>query len=138
VVLLTWTHDETDPQYPISQSAFNILKNEVNAQGEPIVVEKIQQPDPLFMNEEEHGGLLKGTAKKRLTGDRLAASYVNFYIANHAVILPVFDDPQDAPAIQRIQKHFPERQVIPVYSREILLGGGNIHCITQQIPQGRF
>jgi agmatine deiminase len=138
VVLLTWTDDTTDPQHPISQKAFEILNNEVNAQGQPIVVEKIRQPQPMFMNEKEYLGLQEGSAKKRFPGDRLTGSYINFYIANHVVILPVFDVPEDECAIDKIQSHFPERQVIPVYSREVLLGGGNIHCITQQIPQGQF
>jgi agmatine deiminase len=64
----------------------------------------------------------------------MPASYINFYIANRGVILPVFDDPHDQIAQQEIQVLFPEREVVCVAGREILLGGGNIHCITQQQP----
>jgi len=134
-VLLSWTDDKEDPQYPISKQAYDILSHEHNAQKQPIMVEKIHQPQPLYINEKELMGLEPGDAKKRNSADRLAASYVNFYVSNHAVILPVFNDRQDRQAIKLIQKHFPNRNIIPVYSREILLGGGNVHCITQQIPE---
>jgi len=136
VVLLTWTDDQSDPQYEISHRAFEILKKETDATGKSLQVDRIHQPHPIYMREDEQNGLDQGDGKIRRSGDRLAASYVNFYISNRAVVLPVFDDPQDGPAIEKIQKHFPGRAVIPVYSREILLGGGNIHCITQQIPDG--
>ena len=66
----------------------------------------------------------------------MAGSYVNFYICNGAAIVPVFNDPMDAQALQIISEQLPGRQIVPVYAREILLGGGNIHCITQQIPIG--
>jgi agmatine deiminase len=65
----------------------------------------------------------------------MAASYVNFYIANAAVIVPQFGDADaDAKALETLRPLFPDRQVIGVASREVLLGGGNIHCITQQLP----
>jgi agmatine deiminase len=64
----------------------------------------------------------------------MAASYVNFYIANKAVVVPQFGVPTDEQAIAALQERFSTRKVIGVSSREILLGGGNIHCITQQIP----
>jgi agmatine deiminase len=74
-------------------------------------------------------------ALDRQAGDKMAASYVNFYIANQAVIVPQFGVAiTDAQAIQTLQVLFPNRQVVGVPSREILMGGGNIHCITQQIP----
>jgi agmatine deiminase len=74
-------------------------------------------------------------ALDRQAGDKMAASYVNFYIANQAVIVPQFGVAStDAQAIQTLQGLFPNRQVVGVPSREILMGGGNIHCITQQIP----
>jgi agmatine deiminase len=64
----------------------------------------------------------------------MAASYVNFYFCNGGVIVPTFDDPQDGPALAQLQSLLPERRVVGVPAREILLGGGNIHCITQQQP----
>ena len=64
----------------------------------------------------------------------MAGSYVNFYIANSGVVMPLFDDPRDQAAREMLQALFPERRVVGVAAREILLGGGNIHCITQQQP----
>lgn len=69
--------------------------------------------------------------------ERLAASYVNFYIANDSVLVPQFGDPMDKTACEILAAQFPTRKIIPIAAREILLGGGNIHCITQQIPEGR-
>ena len=65
---------------------------------------------------------------------RLAGSYVNFLIVNDGIVAPSFDDPLDAEALEVLQRVFPERRVVMVPGREILLGGGNIHCITQQQP----
>jgi Peptidylarginine deiminase and related enzymes len=52
------------------------------------------------------------------------------------VIMPVFDDPNDAVALGTLQRLFPDRKVVTVPGREIVLGGGNVHCITQQQPRG--
>jgi len=77
----------------------------------------------------------KVQACERMTRQRLAASYVNYYLANDAVILPQFGDIEyDAKARETMEEIFPDLDVVGVYSREILLGGGNIHCITQQVP----
>jgi agmatine deiminase len=65
----------------------------------------------------------------------LAASYVNFSFCNGGAVVPVFGDPHDAAALQVLQSLLPERKVVGVPAREILLGGGNIHCITQQQPR---
>ena len=71
----------------------------------------------------------------RVAGQRLAASYVNYYLANQAIILPQFGDHvYDARAKEVLEDIFPKKTIVGVYSREILLGGGNIHCITQQVP----
>jgi agmatine deiminase len=73
----------------------------------------------------------------REAGDRLAASYVNFYIANSVVVMPCFGDPHDAAAQTTLSTLFPTRRIVTVPGREILLGGGNVHCITQQEPAGQ-
>ena len=64
----------------------------------------------------------------------MAASYVNFYIGNSTIVMPLLDPKRDGAATKALQKIFPERRIIGVQAREILLGGGNIHCITQQVP----
>jgi agmatine deiminase len=61
---------------------------------------------------------------------------VNGYIANGRVIVPLLDPRWDAAALATWAECFPEREVVGVAAREILLGGGNIHCITQQLPAG--
>lgn len=66
----------------------------------------------------------------RAEGDRLAASYANYYTANGGVVVPLFDDPNDEKALNLLQELYPDRKVVGIYAREILLGGGNIHCIT--------
>ena len=72
----------------------------------------------------------------RIPGERLAASYVNFYISNGDVIVPQFGDPNDKRAVEILSALFPTRTVTGLRgSRDILIGGGNIHCITQQIPE---
>jgi agmatine deiminase len=60
---------------------------------------------------------------------------VNFYLANGAVVLPLIDARTDAAARRALRLIFPARRIVGVAAREILLGGGNIHCITQQQPR---
>jgi agmatine deiminase len=134
-VVLTWTDDTGDPQFEISRNAHEILSRETDAKGRKLNIHKIHQPGPLFISQEESRGFDEvDDAKLRKQGDRLAGSYVNFYMANNGIVMPLFDDPKDLPAIEAMQKIFPQRKVIGVHTREILLGGGNIHCMTQQQP----
>jgi len=135
VVALTWAEDPEDPQRKISETALRILRQSRDAQGRELVIHKIHQPGPLFMSETESQGLdYSPETRSRKPGDRLAGSYINFYMANGGIVMPLFDDPHDSEALQVMQRLFPDRAVIGVPTREILLGGGNIHCITQQIP----
>ena len=73
----------------------------------------------------------------RPAGARLAASYVNFYQGEKFVIMPGFGVKEDALAKEKLQKAFPNKEVIQLNTREILLGGGNVHCITMQIPEAK-
>jgi len=68
-------------------------------------------------------------------GQRLPASYLNFYIANAAVLVPVFNDPADRVALQILAKLFPDRTVTGIYCRDLVLGLGTLHCMTQQQPR---
>lgn len=137
VVALTWTDDPNDPQYAISQDAYQRLSNTVDAKGRRLEIHKIHQPDPIHITLEESQGVdaIAGTYPRE-EGDRLAGSYINFYIANGGIVAPIFNDLHDQPALQTLQQLFPDRKVVGVPAREILLGGGNIHCITQQQPKG--
>lgn len=137
VVAMTWTDDKADPQYERSAEAYDALKSARDARDRPLEVHKIQQPDPMTMTKEEAEGLdVVDSAFLRPTGERLAGSYINFYIANGGLILPQFNDRHDDNARRKLAQLFPNHKIIGVQSREILLGGGNIHCITQQQPAG--
>ncbi|HZW02750.1 MAG TPA: agmatine deiminase, partial [Anaerolineaceae bacterium] len=136
VVALTWTDDKDDPQYEISQDAYRRLSEAVDACGRKLEIHKIHQPGPIYITAEESQGVdaIEGTLPRQ-AGDRLAGSYINFYLANGGAVVPVFDDPHDPAAVAALQALMPERKVVTVPAREILLGGGNIHCITQQQPK---
>lgn len=135
-VVLAWTNDESDAQYALSKASLDVLEAATDAKGRKIKVHKLPLPKPVTITAEECEGLdLCEGEPTRTPGERLAASYVNFYIANGAVVMPAFGDPMDETAREILQTLFPSRKVVPVYSRDILIGGGNIHCITQQIPR---
>ncbi|KAL4447581.1 hypothetical protein ABPG75_004800 [Micractinium tetrahymenae] len=137
-VLLAWTDDERDPQHAISKEALEILSNATDAKGRKLQVIKLPCPPPLYSTEEEARGVqaVPGT-KPREAGERLAASYANCYVCNGGVVMPAFGSEAaqaDARAQEVLQASFPGRRVVAVASRDIVLGGGNIHCITQQVP----
>jgi agmatine deiminase len=133
-VCLTWP-DQRDAQWKISRDALDRLTEARDARGRKLTVHKLPSPGPLKMTQREAAGVLtRAGAKPRASGDRLAASYANFYIVNGGIVMPLLDPATDARAAAKLRKIFPERKVVTVPGREILLGGGNIHCITQQIP----
>lgn len=135
-VVLAWTEDRNDPQYPLSKACLDYLHEVTDAKGRKLKIHKLPLPQPIYMREDECEGLdFCDGEPTRKPGDRLAASYVNFYIANKAVIMPGFHDPQDEMAKKVLEDLFPDREIIQIYARDILIGGGNIHCITQQIPK---
>lgn len=135
-VVLAWTEDESDPQYARSRADFEALSNARDARGRALTVRKLPIPDaPVRITAAEADRFVYSPGEqRRQPGERLAASYVNFYLANGAVVVPQFRDARDADALRILAPLFPGRQIVPVFSRAILTGGGNIHCITQQIP----
>jgi agmatine deiminase len=137
VVALTWTDDHNDPQFPTSKEALERLGRATDAKGRRFEVVKIHQPNPVVIDPGEADGVdaVEGTLPRQ-AGDRMAASYINFYFCNGGAIVPAFDDPHDQRALEVLQTAMPDRKVVGVPAREILLGGGNIHCITQQQPRG--
>ena len=135
-VVLAWTDDRKDPQYAMSQACLQVLERETDARGRKFLVRKLLIPEtPVCITEQELNGLQFEEGEDiREAGERLAASYVNFYIANDAVLVPQFGDAHDKLACLTLQEAFPARTIEPVFARDIIVGGGNIHCITQQIP----
>ena len=135
VVVLAWTEDKNDPQYERSVEAYEYLSKQKDAKGRKLEIHKLLTPAPILITKEESLGVdaVEGTLPRQ-EGDRMAASYVNYYTGNGFIALPVFGDPHDELAIKTLQELYPDRVIEPIYAREILLGGGNIHCITQQVP----
>jgi agmatine deiminase len=135
-VCLTWCEDPRDPQYAISKDALERLMAARDARDRRLLVHKLPVPGPLHMSAREAAGVQhKRGSHARVAGWRLAASYVNFYLANGGVVMPLLDPHTDRAAARVLKRLFPERKVVGVQAREILLGGGNIHCITQQMPR---
>lgn len=134
--VLAWTDDPNDPQYAMSQACLQALEVQRDAEGRKIKVHKLPIPKtPILIQEEELDGYeFEAGEEVRKPGERLAASYVNFYIANKSVLVPQFGDENDRVAVELLTELFPQRKIRPISARDILLGGGNIHCITQQIP----
>ncbi len=139
-VVLAWTDNKDDPQYELSHQSLSYLENVRDAKGRKLVIHKLPIPDhPICITKEDLDGYtFEEGEDMREVGERLAASYVNFYFSNDAIILPVFggeNKESDERAVQLMQQWNPDRKVVPVFARDILTGGGNIHCITQQIPK---
>ncbi|MDD7316423.1 MAG: agmatine deiminase [Bacillales bacterium] len=136
VVALAWTDDKDDIQYQYCMDAYKTLKNSVDAEGRKLQIIKIKLPKPIYTTLEDIKGITKGknNAKPREVNERLAASYINYYQGDKFVIIPKFNVPEDEIALKQFKHIYKDKDVIQIESREILLGGGNIHCITMQIP----
>ena len=138
-VVLAWCDDPADPQYEMSRADLAVLERETDARGRRLTVTKLPVPHkPVCVTAEECGGYVFAEGEDtREPGERLAASYVNFYIGNDCVLVPQFGGEyaaDDAKAVEILRGCFPAREVVPIAARAILLGGGNIHCITGQCP----
>jgi agmatine deiminase len=118
VVLALAGRDPQDANHAVLQDNLARLRAEKDAQGRALEVVEIEQP----------------AAQSRADGSRIAASYVNLYLANGAVILPMFDDPMDSPAAKTVAAAFPDRRAVQVDASDLVHGGGGIHSITQQQP----
>ncbi|WP_407927850.1 agmatine deiminase [Izhakiella capsodis] len=135
-VILHWCDDPSDPQYARSNSALAVLEQAVDARGRRLKVWKMPAPPVQYARVEETRDVSSGNAIERREGNRLAASYVNYLVSNQQIIFPLLDARTDGLARDLLQQIFPGYLITGVPAREILLGGGNIHCITQQIPRG--
>ena len=139
-IVLAWTDNEQDPQYELSKQDLDYLLSETDAKGRRLIVHKLPVPDvPVCCGEADIENYeFEPGEDTREAGERLAASYVNFYFANDILLMPAFGDENeesDRRAARILRELCPERRIVPVAAREILLGGGNIHCITQQVPE---
>jgi agmatine deiminase len=110
--------DLADSQYEALRENRRRLELARDASGRRLEIIEIRQP-----------------RRMEFRGERLPASYINFYIANGGIVAPVFDDPADRDAIETLERAFPDREVAAVPGIDIVRGGGCIHCITQQQPE---
>ena len=135
-VVLTWCEDKKDPMYEITREAEAVLQSQRDARGRKFTIHKLELPKSLYITNEEAAGVdpVNGMLP-RFAGDRLTATYVSYYTANNGIVFPLFDDPNDQKAEKLLRELYPGYEIIGVQAREILLGGGNIHCIAQGIPQ---
>ena len=135
-LFLAWTDDEKNPQYEILHEAYQSLSNETALDGQPLIVHKLPMPNPMEITECEAAGITQhDSAIKRLPAMKLYPTYNNAYIFDGGVLVPTFNCSEDNYAIKQYQKHFPNRTVYPLFSKEILIGGGNYHCILHEIPR---
>jgi agmatine deiminase len=110
-------NDSSDANYGPLQENLVLLKNMKDQDSKPLRVETLPMPAPIYFD-----------------GQRLPASYANFYIANKIVIVPTFNDPNDRVALNTLATLFPDREVVGIASRDLVLGLGTLHCMTQQQP----
>ncbi len=135
VVLLAWTDDPDDPHHDIVRDARERLLQARDARGQQLRVVPVPLPGALVVSEHEAAGVQPAAGTlPRSAGARMAGSYVNFYPANGRIVFPLLDPARDEQAAAVLRAEFPGHAVVGVAAREILLGGGNIHCITQQVP----
>lgn len=109
-----------DEHYPALAAMAEELYQFRQADGSPYRLTALPWPDPV------HDG----------DGDRLPATYANFLIINGAVLLPVYDVPQDAEAIEILAGIFPDREIVPIQCRPLVAQHGSLHCVTMQLPAG--
>jgi agmatine deiminase len=118
-VLAMTCSDKDDTYYELLSENLDILKSSVDQDNNPLKIVELEM-----------------SKKRFIPGDDEPSSYINFYIANGAIILPFFrDDVADQNAMNIIKTQFPNRQIECLDGHDILMGGGNIHCITQQQPK---
>lgn len=120
VVLALTCSDPADANHAPLKDNLARLRDASDAQGRKFDIIEIEQPRARYLPD----------------GRRMGLSYINFYIANGAVIMPAFEDPMDAKAAEAVARAFPDREVVQVPAIDVLYGGGGIHCITQQQPAG--
>jgi agmatine deiminase len=116
-VITAVEEDEHDPNCEPLQQNLDRLHTMRLADGEPLHVLTLPMPTRIMRE-----------------GQRLPASYANFYIANSVVLLPVFNENNDAWAVSALHEAFPTRRIVPIDCRELIWGLGAFHCLTQQQP----
>ncbi|HZW33626.1 MAG TPA: agmatine deiminase family protein [Isosphaeraceae bacterium] len=108
-----------DANHEPLQENLRRLQQAHDQDGQPLRVVELPMPRPVIFD-----------------GQRLPASYANFYIANGLVLVPTFNDPADRIALETMAQLFPDREVVGIHSLDLVLGLGTLHCLSQQQPAG--
>jgi agmatine deiminase len=116
-VVCAYENDPADANYKALHENYEILKKSTDQDGRPLTVVKLPMPARITSGDE-----------------RCPATYANFYIGNTVVVVPVFNDPNDAAALQILQGVFPHRKVTGIDARALVEGSGTFHCASQQQP----
>jgi agmatine deiminase len=111
--------DEADPNHAPLRDNLERLQSARTAKGGKLEIVELPMPRPVFW-----------------AGQRLPASYANFYVCNAAVLAPTFNDPADAYALGLLGDLFPDRETVGVHARDLVLGLGAMHCLTHEEPEG--
>jgi agmatine deiminase len=109
--------DRSEANYAALADNLQRLRSMKDQEGRPLQVETLPMPKPVYFD-----------------GQRLPASYANFYIANRLIMVPTFNDANDRIAVNTLTKLFPGREVVGIHCRDLVLGLGTLHCMTQQEP----
>ena len=135
VVMLAWSEDPAVWRHDVLAENLERLERARDARGRRLEVHKIPLPEEVIVSEEEAAGIDPIDGAPTLpAGFAQASTYVNCCICNGGVIMPTFADPKDEEGREALQSLFPAREVVPLPSHEIILAGGNVHCVTQQQP----
>jgi agmatine deiminase len=116
-VVIATEQDPSEPNFEALEENLALLREMRDQNGELLRVETLPMPQPIFFD-----------------GQRLPASYANFYIANNLVLAPTFNDANDRVALNKLAELFPDREIIGIGSTDLVLGLGTLHCMTQQQP----
>jgi agmatine deiminase len=117
-VVLCQERNPADPNCQLLQENWERARDLRLEDGSKLEVVPLPMPEPLYLD-----------------GQRLPASYANFYISNAAVLVPTFNDPQDRIALGTLAELFPDRQVVGIHAVDLVWGLGTLHCLTQQQPR---
>ena len=134
-VACIWTDDEAHPFYRVAHESYEALCATTDAKGRRLKVHKVCLPKvPVCIGKGFAIDAAEGSFPRQ-EGEVCPASYLNFLIVNNGVIVPQFGDENDAAALAQLSAIFPDKEVVGVDTLEVVYGGGNVHCITQQQPR---
>ena len=116
-VVVAQESDPVEANYQPLLKNLQLLKSMTDQDGNPLEIVRLPMPRPLWFQ-----------------GQRLPASYANFYVGNSVVLVPTFNDPDDREALSVLARFFPDRKVIGIHSVDLVWGLGTLHCLSQQQP----